>query len=290
MAYFWEPNRWEQSRWLGGFDRVARGYRGGGETDCGRIVSVSDLRVDAVQAKLASLEVADGRPLTLALFPGSRWFHLKCVLGPFLKVVDDLMERLPNLKVLLAASPFVSRERLSLAASSPLDLGISYTTAGLQGDHLVTSRGSTVEVVWADPYRVMAECHCALSLPGSNTAELAIAGKPTVVPLTSRVPVGGSGLLGLLDRLPGPEPFKRYLRERKRKRLSLVALPNQLANRVIMPEFLVRDDLQDLSDFLFDLLMDGRRQKAIGQEARDVMGPSGGALELVSRLMEIVPS
>jgi len=136
----------------------------------------------------------------------------------------------------------------------------------------------------------MAECHCALSLPGSNTAELAIAGKPTVVPLTSRVPVGGSGLLGLLDRLPGPEPFKRYLRERKRKRLSLVALPNQLANRVIMPEFLVRDDLQDLSDFLFDLLMDGRRQKAIGQEARDVMGPSGGALELVSRLMEIVPS
>ena len=344
LAYFPEPSRWEKTRWLGGFDRVAIGYSAGesdglrmsesdgprtdesgglraGESDGlradesdglrvgvgdglrageshgtradesdgpragesgGLRVGVGDLRVDAVTKALALHSSPDSSKLTLALFPGSRWIHLKAVLGSFLKVVDDLAR--DDIEVLLAASPFISRQNLANAAAHPWKLGVSQVRSELRQDTLFTEKGSEVHVVWGNPYEVMARCDLALSLPGTNTAELAIAGKPTVVPLSFKAPVGGGGLLGILERLPGLQSLKRHLRARKKNRIKLVALPNQLAGRVVMPEFIVQDDLRDLSDFMSDLLDDASRRAAIGTEARQVMGPPGAADRLVDEI------
>ena len=170
------------------------------------------------------------------------------------------------------------------AAANPFSLGLAASKAEIRGDYLVTELGAPVELVWGDPYRVIAECDLALSLPGTNTAELAIAGKPAVIPLSYRVPVGGGGLLGLLDRVLGFGFLKRYLKEHKYQRLKLLALPNQLAGRMIMPEFFVRDDLSDLFDFLSRLLDDPNERRRIGEEARTVMGPTGAAERFVDLL------
>lgn len=281
MAYFSERSSWEQSRWLGGFDLVAVGYERDLKAESeGRRVRVPDLRVDAVLSKLTDNPQAGDERLTLALFPGSRWLHLKAVLGPFLRAAEMVTEQSPPIRVVLAASPFVSRERLEDAACKPFRLGIAFTTSRLSGDTLVTERGLEVEIVWGDPYAVMAECDLAISLPGTNTAELAIAGKPTVVPLSTRVPVGGGGILGILDRLPGFKALKKRLKYRKYRKLSLVALPNQLAGEVVMPEFLVRDDLTDLASFVSALLQKPEERAEIGRRAKEVMGPPGGAAKL----------
>jgi lipid-A-disaccharide synthase len=206
-------------------------------------------------------------------------------LGPFLKVVDEVAQTLPDVRFVLAASPFVSAARLADAAAKPLSFGLSTATASLDGDFLRTEAGTEVEVVWGDPYEVIHRCDLALSLPGTNTAELAIAGKPTVVPLSYRVPVAGGGLLGVIDRLPGLTTLKRSLRERKRRKVGLVALPNQVAGRVVMPEFFVEDDLSDLSEFVIRMLSQPERRLEIGREARDVMGPEG-ASETFTDLVE----
>ena len=283
LAYFPEPSSWEKTRWLGGFDKVALGYGGlSGEPDEYGRRGLGDLRVDAVSAQL--LPTSSGR-LTLALFPGSRRLHLKAALGPFLQVVDRVARA--DLDVILAASPFVSPEQLSDAAAKPWNLGLAFSRARLHENVLTTEAGHRVEVVWGRPYEVMARCDLALSLPGTNTAELAIAGKPTVVPLSTRVPVGGGGLLGILDRLPGLTTLKEKLKMRKKARISLVALPNQLAGRVVMPEFMVADDLRDLSDFVAELLTDPARRAEIGAKARQVMGPGGAAGRLVDLLEDL---
>lgn len=273
LAYFPQPSGWEATKWLGGFDEVCRGYL---QPESG---GVGDLRVDAVRDRLVDPESSQG--VTLGLFPGSRWIHLKASLGPYLRMVDLLP---PGLTVELAASPFVSRERLAEAAANPWRLGIDCSTARLHGDHLITEAGRRVRVIWGHPYEVISRCDLAVSLPGTNTAELAIAGKPTVVPLNERVPVGGGGLLGLLDRLPGLGRLKNWLKHRKRRRLRYLALPNQLAGRAVMPEFMVRDDLLDLSDFVNQLLHDRSRLEVIGREAREVMGPPGAADRLVDAI------
>lgn len=288
-AYFPEPSAWERSRWLGGFDLVAKGYRATGqESSRDGSVFVPDLRVDAVLSELSQFPPKFDRPLTLAVFPGSRWIHLKSSLGPFLYTVERVKERFPSLRVLIAASPFVIRSRLAEAAANPFRLGLSLSTGNLVDDRLVTERGETLELVWGNPYHVMAECDLALSLPGTNTAELAIAGIPTVVPLSPRVPVGGGGLLGVLERIPGLGVFKGYLKARKHRRITWLALPNQIAGRMVMPEFMVDDHLENLIEELSYLLSESGRREEIASDARTVMGPAGGASELVSYIEEVI--
>lgn len=281
VAYFPERSSWEDTRWLGGFDRVLLGYPGQHEARGPRFSYPGDLRVDAVRARLQAVPEAPPGPPTLALFPGSRWLHLKASLGPFLHVVEQLHRQRPDTRFLLSVSPFVSPTKLADAAAKPLSLGLAVSRARLLDNLLLCEGGATVELVWGDPYRVIAQCDLALSLPGTNTAELAIAGKPTVLPLSDRVPVGGGGLLGVLDRLPGFGFLKQYLKQRKYRRLKLLALPNQLAGRMVMPELMVRDDLTDLFDFLSELLDNAAELQRIGQEAREVMGPPGAARRFV---------
>lgn len=292
VAYFPEPSSWESTRWQGGFDKVLLGYPGQHEARGPQFSYPGDLRVDAVRARLEALahsEQTHSRP-TLALFPGSRWLHLKASLGPFLHVVDQLHQQRPDLRFLLSVSPFVSRQKLADAASNPFSFGLAMSRARLQDNLLLCEGGATVELVWGDPYQVISQCDLAISLPGTNTAELAIAGKPTVLPLSDRVPVGGGGLLGLLDRLPGFGPLKHYLKHRKYRRLKLLALPNQLAGRMVMPEFFVRDDLSDLFDFLGQLLDNAAELRRIGQEAQEVMGPPGAARRFVEALESTLES
>ena len=53
LAYFPEPSSWEETRWLGGFERVLVGYREGRVRD-ERFSYPGDLRVDAVTERLKS--------------------------------------------------------------------------------------------------------------------------------------------------------------------------------------------------------------------------------------------
>lgn len=281
VAYFPQPSAWQKTRWLAGFERVVTGYPHERSQDP-ELTSVGDLRVDAVRAQLKGyVSAKTSQDLTLAVFPGSRWLHLKASLGPFLHTIQELKKMRPGLQVIMSVSPFVSREQLADAAANPFPLGLSVARGVVSGEQLHTAEGARVELVWGDPYRVIAQCDLALSLPGTNTAELAIAGKPTVVPLSDRVPIGGGGLLGLLDRLPGLARLKHRLKYRKYRKLRLLALPNQLAGEQIMPEFFVRDDLGDLVIFLHELLDDAPRRRTIGEQAKKVMGPPGAAERLV---------
>lgn len=290
VAYFSEPSSWEGTRWLGGFDRVLLGYGHAREEEAedGKEF-LGDLRVDAVRARLEQQppRTRTDQP-TLALFPGSRWLHLKASLGPFLRVVDLLHQERPERRFLLSVSPFVGRERFADALARPFSLGLALSRGRVEGDLLHTEGGAQVELIWGDPYRAISQCDLALSLPGTNTAELAIAGRPTVVPLSDRVPVGGAGLLGVLDRLPGFGWLKHHLKHRKYRRLKMLALPNQLAGRMVMPEFFVRDDLSDLFDFLSQLLENAPELRRIGDEARQVMGPPGAAARLVQTVETVL--
>jgi lipid-A-disaccharide synthase len=296
VAYFPEPHSWEGTRWLGGFDRVLIGYPGAHEARDPRFQSLGDLRVDAVCAQLERQAPRPTEALTLAIFPGSRWLHLKASMGPFQRVVDMLWQGRPGMRFVMSVSPFVSRAQLADAAARPLDLGLALSRGRVEGDLLLTEGGSRIELMWGDPYAAIAQCDLALSVPGTNTAELAIAGKPTVLPLSDRAPVGGGGLLGLLDskalrplhRVPGFGHLKQYLKHRKLKRLRLLALPNQLAGRMVMPELFVRDDLSDLFDFLGELLDNAAERERIGSEARQVMGPPGAAQRFVEAVEAVL--
>lgn len=281
LGYFPEPHSWQYTHLLGGFDHVLTAYSAPLQSTNPKTSFIGDLRVDAVLARLKEEPIQERSKTTLSIFPGSRWLHLKASLGAFQYVVAKLYEANPNRRFILSVSPYVSSKQLRNASAKPLNFGLATARGEVVGDKLIIEGGAQIELIFGNPYSAIAQCDLALSLPGTNTAELAIAGKPVVVPLSARAPVGGGGLLGLIDQLPGLSRLKLKLRFRKYNKLPLLALPNRIAGRIVTPEFFVRDDLLDLFDFLDALLDNAAQREHIGAQLRSVMGTKGAAKKLV---------
>lgn len=244
-----------------------------------------DLRVDGVQRNLPGLTRSQTGPV-LGLFPGSRAIHLRATLGVYLRAAEWIAERVPDLKVVLALSPFVDRASVEAAMARPL-LPLPVSRGEFVEAGLITERGLSVEVLWGKPYEAIERLDLALCIPGTNTAELACAGKPFLVTLHPLAQIGGGGLFGLLDRLP-LGPLKPYLRLRKQRRLRFTAYPNYLANEMIAPEILVADDLSNLCDQSVELLLNPEDRKRIGTRLQEAMGPPGAARALAELMVETV--
>lgn len=238
---------------------------------------VGDLMVDAVLQNLPGQSTEEA----LALFPGSRYVHLKTALTPYLRVAERVAR---GKKVLLALSPFVKDEQLRRACEGSF-LSCDQAPARVEGDRLVTQGGLEVEIIKARPYEAIDRCSLALSIPGTNTAQLACAGKPFVLGLHRLAQIGGGGLFGLLDRLP-LGPLNAWLRRRKQDRYRLVALPNIKAGEMVCPEIYADDHLDNLVEVVDELLHEPERRARLGERLQEVMGRAGAGRRLAQMLLE----
>ena len=201
-----------------------------------------------------------------------------------------MREEIPQLQCLLAASPFVTRADVRNALEHPFRLGLPRAQGILDGDTLRTSAGLEVQVLWGRPYEAMARMDVALTIPGTNTGEMACVGRPMVVGLSPSAPIPRGGLGGVLDRLPLFPLLKRLLRWRTYRRLRYVAQPNRLAGRALVPEVVVEQDLGVLVRPLVALLEDPEGRQRLGQELQAVMGGGRGACARMAKLiLEVVP-
>lgn len=248
-----------------------------------RLEHVGNMMVDAVASNVRAEELKcaadNGRDgaVTIGMFPGSRGIHLRVALGPFLRVAQLVRAQLPQSRFLLAASPFASREAVARALERPLDVGLATASGKLLGDRIVLDDGLEVSVIWGQPYRAMALLDVALTIPGTNTAELAACGRPMVVGVSSLVPFPRGGLGGLLDKLPLFSKFKRYLRLRSYRRHGYAALPNKVAGEMIVPEVLVEEDIGILTEPLLALAANPEQRQVSGARLQATMGNNEGA-------------
>jgi lipid-A-disaccharide synthase len=265
---------------------IEQGLRRQGVT---RVRTVGNLVLDGVEVP-PDLHPVPHRP-TLGLFPGSRGLHLRAALAVFLRTAELVRQRVPDLQCLLAVSPFVRREDVVRALEHPLRLGLPTARGRLEGDRLRTEGGLEVEVLWGKPYEVMARMDVALTIPGTNTGEMACVGRPMVVGLSASAPIPRGGLGGVLDMLPILPLLKRFLRRKTYRRLVFVAQPNRLAGRALVPEVVVQRDLDVLVRPLVELLEDPEGRRRLGMELQGVMGGGRGASERMAELiLEVAPS
>ncbi len=157
-----------------------------------RVRTVGNLVLDGVEIP-PELPSGPHRP-TLGLFPGSRGLHLRAALAVFLRTAELVRLEIPELECLLAVSPFVRREDVLRALERPLRLGIPTARGSLEGDRLRTEDGLEVEVLWGSPYEAMARMDVGLTIPGTNTGEMACVGRPMVVGLSASAPIPRGGL------------------------------------------------------------------------------------------------
>lgn len=202
---------------------------------------VGELMVDAATLRRAGVtRPTDARP-QIGLFPGSREYMAEFLLPYYAVAVDAVTARHPNVNWLLARADFVRMDFLRQLAQPPEPR--HWPAAALRFFEteneawLETPAGTRIRIL---PGReVLALADLALTIPGTNTGEIAAGGTPMVVILPTyrgdEVPL--PGLAGHLGRLPlVGKALKIAFGYRLLKSLPLLAQPNRRAGRMIVPE------------------------------------------------------
>lgn len=239
----------------------------------------------AIEIKEQSASRAEGIKC-VGIFPGSRFLHVKAALGPFLRLAARLKSLEPKTRFILSVSPFISERRFMSALLRPLPLGFQTACGRIEGDKLIVeckeeAPGSgasfQIDLVWGRPYEVMSRIDMALTIPGTNNGELAFCGIPMVAALSNVVPFPRGGLGGIIDKLPGFESLKRYMRTRSYRSYRFASQPNRIAERQVVPEIVVKDDMFELIEPLLRWLRDEEARLAVSRDLKAVMGASDGA-------------
>lgn len=261
---------------------------------------VGDLMADAVRPSLSSQEVRQKLNLStqapvISLLPGSKPLKVLYSTSFMLRIADEISHLCPDVQFILPQSAFTPLAQLRQAVQDEQYLRVLDGVPGKivhdrAGTYLVTPQGTKVQIVppnWH--YNALQISDVSITLPGTNTAELAAMGIPMVVmlPLNKPEVIPLDGLLGLLTRLPlVGKPLRAWLLQALLKRLRFVALPNQKAQRELVPELIGKVMPQQVATTAFRLLTDPLLRRETGLALKRLMKQENAAMQLVYSLAE----
>lgn len=220
---------------------------------------VGDLMVDSVKG----LEKNDARKKwhldpyrpTLALMPGSRAWEIKHMLPLYEKIVKLLKGKIKDLQTMVIVAPFTTVADIEKHARS----------------HVFDVYAPLESATAAD---------LALTIPGTNTAQLALLGVPEVMifPLDDPKVIPLEGLLHYLGIIPlFGALVKRAVAYAVNKNTKFFALPNIKADRMIIPEFRGRIRPVRVAQLIEELLKDKERLFEMSRELLVSLGAPGAA-------------
>lgn len=199
------------------------------------------LALERASARRA-LGLDEGRPHVL-LLPGSRRNEIRATLPLQLAAAAALHARDPRVAFVIAVAPSIARDTIDVALART-------RLPSLLDLHVI--EGRTHEAIRA--------ADAALAKPGTVTLEVALLGTPQVV--TARVNALTAFLMRRLVRVPS------------------YTMPNLIAGRAVVPEFLQEDaDPQRIADTLLGLLAGPARDEQLAALAslREALGGGGAA-------------
>lgn len=254
-SYLWARPWWDRA-FAGYFSRNAQSSGGLRRRRVAqeKILEVGDLVVDSVNFQVPELPERD--PHLITFLPGSRDEEIRHALPLFSRAAEILRESRPELRFQTLLSPFLSLERLNQLLDRPVDPRMDHAGGRLVGDRYLCRDGLEIPIIREQSLLHEARSLLALSLPGTKTAEAATLGVPclTIVPLNCPEVLPVHGLLGLLDWLPGGSRLKGRLLLKQKHRVGLLAQPNQLLGRALMPEMVDFLTAQDIAEAVVRLL------------------------------------
>lgn len=301
LSYTETTGRW--ARWVDRFlvsDRQTLMALRGKRIDPAKLALVGNLMVDAVRPAYDPNEVRarlgfSSEAPVVGLLPGSKPFKVKYITPLLLKAAELLWEDDPAIQFVLHQSPFTPLEQIAEALA---DRRLQAVTGGCGGrlvtlkdqTYIVTPNGAQIRILGPEHhYQGMSVADVALTVPGTNTAELAILGVPMLVllPLNKPEEIPLDGLAGQLGGLPLiGKPLKRLVVNALARRLKLIALPNQRAGREITPELKGVITPLDVYASTRALLNDAEGRRRIRLDLYQAMGYPGAAAAIVAIVKE----
>jgi lipid-A-disaccharide synthase len=223
-----------------------------------------------MEVSASSAGGANGGEERLAILAGSRDRYFRTLMPYFMRAASAIATRRPHITFHVITAEFLSPEVITAMQEA------------------VREQWPTLRVVWVreDPWEALAHADLTLTIPGTNTVELAILGVPfaVIVPIDLLDQVPTEGLLEYVGRLPGlGRLIKREAVRRFFARPRLVALPNLRAGHAIVPEWIGRWTPSELANRVGELLDDAPRRAAMQTALRQVYPASGGAAAAIAK-------
>ncbi len=252
----------------------------------GRTEIVGNLVADAVE--LSEPVTEQGSP-HIVMMCGSRDGFAVHIIPFMLALADALHTHYPNARFVWPVSRLLREETLGRGVSGAEKETLGGVAGKRVGETVFTPGGARLELVPENTrYAHMRAADLAVTIPGTNTLELGIAGVPSVVllPLNKPevIPLEGPGHWLSLVPLVGPS-LKRRAVLLAAPHLP-VSLPNNLSGEKLMVELkgtlTVKGVLSEVLGLLDDEAERNRRRKRL----LETMPRPGAAAKLVTRLLE----
>jgi Lipid-A-disaccharide synthetase len=228
--------------------------------------------------------------LDVLIMAGSRRFEVIHMLGLFAAVAERIAARLPEVRFHWSRSKLLTDQALEVAFSAQKVLDVGGVAVRLEGNQLVTPDGVTIHIADEEErYGLMKTADLALTIPGTNTLELGIAGVPSVVCLPLQKPelIPIEGPLQYIAAIPVLGPWlKRKAALAVLSKYKFVALPNMIADEAIQPE--LRGDVTPewIANESLKLLESPEVRTQIRSRLEATMPKPGAANRLAERVIE----
>ena len=245
-----------------------------------KIIMTGDPRVDAIsETILPGLTSAPGTSAipTISILASSRDRIFTIAALYFLRAGAALRSQSGAVRFKMIVSPYVSPS----------------VWMGAREDAARRWPGLDVEWVTGEPWPAVAASDLVVTIPGTNTLELAILGVPFVVVLdTDLVTVAPvEGVLEWVTRAPGLRRLRRALLLRRLSQLRFAALPNIRAGREIVPELIGRWTPEELAKQIAALLRSPAKRDEIRQALQDTFTqPPGASRAIVDAALALAHS
>ncbi len=252
-----------------------------------RLDNIGNLVADAVAGSEPAART--GSPQIL-LMSGSRDRYVRAVLPLLLAALDMAAQELKDMVVTWPVSRLLSEEALADAIAATGREVIGGYGGVREGDVIVLRGGLRVRLVREEErYSYMKAADLALTIPGTNTLELGLAGTPALVILPMNRPeiIALEGPGHWLSLLPVVgTPLKRQAVRLFVNHLNYpVSLPNQFTGENLMTEVKGILSAEQVAELLLNELSDPEALRARGERLLATMPQPGAAERLVREVL-----
>lgn len=249
---------------------------------------VGNIMVDAARMRCPARKKSRRTPLTIGIFPGSRLYMVKHLLPFLIKMVEQVSVSHPEARWMIGKANYIDLEAVKRIAADPTGRLLEGESARWEegGTHgvLVSPAGARLEI--HTPQEVMEQADLIVTIPGTNTAELAALGIPMMVLIPTQHGEAHPlpGLLGYIDQLPWLGPLiKRNLAHAYLRRARFLSHPNRRTGREVVPEIVGVLTPDIAAAALVRTLQ--KTGESVERELVSIMGPPGATDRLVDEVV-----